>query len=63
VLEVQGKSPMEVRTFRKRGFPFAFWVVAPLPPDARPVAFTAFDAAGRQVARRTSFAGYATGCG
>jgi hypothetical protein len=61
-LEVQGRPPVEVPTFRKPGFPFAFWVVAPLPPDARPVAFTALDVGGRQLARGTGFAGYASGC-
>jgi hypothetical protein len=58
VLEVQGEAPVEVPTFHKKGFPFTFWVVAPLPPEARPVSFTSFDAAGRQVAKGTSFAGY-----
>jgi hypothetical protein len=62
VLEVAGRAPVEVPTFRKPGFPLAFWVVAPLPPDARPLAFTGLDAAGRTVARRTGFAGYAKGC-
>ena len=62
VLEVEGRSPIEVRTFRKPGFPFAFWVVAPLPADARPLAFTGFDAAGRQVAKGTGFAGHDHGC-
>jgi hypothetical protein len=33
-------------------------VVAPLPPEARPVSFTSFDAAGQRVAKGTSFAGY-----
>ena len=63
-LEVRGRAPVEVPTFRKEGFPFAFWVVAPLPPDARPVAFSAVDAGGRQIARVTSrsFAGYPGGC-
>jgi hypothetical protein len=62
VLEVQGRAPVEVRTFHKKGFPFAFWVVAPLPPDARPLAFTGFDAAGRQITRGTGFGGYPKGC-
>jgi hypothetical protein len=64
VLEVRGQQPVEVRTFHRKGFPFAFWGVAPLPPDARPVAFTAVDAGGRQLARVTSrsFAGYPGGC-
>ena len=62
VLEVEGQAPVEVPTFRRKGFPFTFWVVAPLPPDARPRSFTGFDAAGRQVARGTEFAGYADGC-
>jgi hypothetical protein len=53
---------VEVPTFRKKGFPFTFWVVAPLPPDARPVAFTSFDAAGQRIARGTEFAGYPGGC-
>ncbi|HEV3497517.1 MAG TPA: hypothetical protein VHA34_14315 [Actinomycetes bacterium] len=61
-LELRGRPPVEVPTFRKRGFPFAFWVVAPLPPAARPLAFTAFDAAGQEIARGTQFAGYADGC-
>ena len=50
------------QTFRKKGFPFAFWVVAPLPPEARPRSFTGFDAAGQQIAKGTDFAGYADGC-
>jgi hypothetical protein len=58
VLEVQGSSPVEVPTFRKKGYPFTFWVIAPLPPQARPVSFTSFDAAGQQVAKGTSFGGY-----
>jgi hypothetical protein len=61
-LEVKGQTPVEVPTFRKKGFPFTFWVVAPLPPDARPVAFTSFDAAGQRIARGTEFAGYPGGC-
>jgi hypothetical protein len=61
-LEVQGRPSTEVPTFKKKGFPFTFWVVAPLPPAARPLAFTGFDAAGRQIARGTEFAGYADGC-
>ncbi|HSO51190.1 MAG TPA: hypothetical protein VL330_00225, partial [Actinomycetes bacterium] len=60
--EVEGRSPVEVPAFRKQGFPFAFWVVAPLPPDARPVAFTSFDASGRRIARGTEFAGRPGGC-
>ena len=55
----QGRAPVEVATFRNPEFPFTFWVVAPLPPEARPVSFTSFDAAGRRVAKGTSFAGYA----
>jgi hypothetical protein len=54
VLEVEGAPPVEVPTFRRKGFPFSFWVVAPLPPDARPRSFTSFDAAGRQLAREPS---------
>ena len=61
-LEVQGQPPVEVPTFRKEGFPFAFWVVAPLPPDAKPVAFTGLDAAGKETGQGTDFAGYAGGC-
>jgi hypothetical protein len=57
-LELEGRPPVEVPTFRKKGFPFTFWVVAPLPPDARPLSFTSFDAAGQQLARGTEFAGY-----
>jgi hypothetical protein len=61
-LEVQGRPPVEVPTFRKEGFPFAFWVVAPLPPDAKPLAFTGLDAAGKEIGQGTDFAGYAGGC-
>jgi hypothetical protein len=61
-LEVQGRPPVEVPTFGKRGFPFAFWVVAPLPPDAKPLAFTGLDAAGKETGQGTSFAGSAGGC-
>jgi hypothetical protein len=57
-LELQGQPPVEVATFRNQEFPFTFWVVAPLPPDTRPLSFTSFDAAGRQIAKGTSFAGY-----
>jgi hypothetical protein len=62
VLEVQGQQPVEVATFHNRKFPFTFWVVAPLPPEARPQSFTSFDAAGQQIARGTDFAGYPDGC-
>ncbi len=41
---------------RRLGF---LWVIAPLPPEARPLSFTSFDAAGQQIARGTTFAGYA----
>jgi hypothetical protein len=58
VLELKGQPSVAVATFRDKRFPFTFWVVAPLPPDARPVSFTSFDAAGQQIARGTSFAGY-----
>jgi hypothetical protein len=58
VLELKGQPPVEVATFRDKRFPFTFWVVAPLPPEARPVSFTSFDAAGQRVAKGTSFAGY-----
>jgi hypothetical protein len=61
-LEVQGRPPVEVPTFHKEGFPFAFWVVAPLPPDAKPLAFTGLDAAGKEIGQGTDFAGYAGGC-
>jgi hypothetical protein len=61
-LEVQGQPPVEVPTFRRQGFPFAFWVVAPLPPDAKPLALTALDAGGREIGRGTEFAGYPNGC-
>lgn len=61
-LEVRGQSPVEVPTFRKAGFPFAFWVVAPLPPDAKPLAFTGLDAAGKEIGQGTGFAGYMGGC-
>jgi hypothetical protein len=61
-LQLQGRPPVEVPTFHKEGIPFAFWVVAPLAPDARPVAFTAFDASGKQLASGTQFAGYPSGC-
>jgi hypothetical protein len=58
VLELKGRVPVEVATFRNPEFPFTFWVVAPLPPDARPLSFTSFDAAGQQIAKDTSFSGY-----
>jgi hypothetical protein len=58
VLELESRPSVEVPTFGRKGFPFSFWVVAPLPPDARPRSFTSFDAAGRQLARGTEFAGY-----
>ena len=58
VLELEGRPSVEVATFRNSKFPFTFWVVAPLPPEARPVSFTSFDAAGRQIAKDTSFSGY-----
>ena len=58
VLELEGRPPVEVATFRNERFPFTFWVVAPLPPDARPLSFTSFDAAGQRIARDTSFSGY-----
>jgi hypothetical protein len=58
VLQLRGRPPVEVATFRNQKFPFSFWVVAPLPPDARPVSFTSFDAAGQQIAKDTSFSGY-----
>ena len=47
----EGMPSVEVPTFRKKGFLFTFWVVAPLPPDARPRSFTSFDAAGQRIAR------------
>jgi hypothetical protein len=62
VLEVEGQQPVEVATFHNKKFPFTFWVVAPLPPGARPRSFTSFDAAGQQIARGTDFAGYPDGC-
>ena len=62
VVEVAGRPPVEAPTFTRKGFPFAFWVVAPLPPEARPQSFTSFDAAGQQIARGTDFAGYPDGC-
>ena len=62
VVDLEGQPPVETQTFRKKGFPFAFWVVAPLPPEARPRSFTVFDAAGQQVGTGTDFAGYADGC-
>ena len=58
VLELKGRAPVEVTTFRNPQFPFTFWVVAPLPPDARPLSFTSVDAAGQQIAKDTSFSGY-----
>ena len=49
--------PVEVPTFRRKGFPFTFWVVAPSP--GRPAALlTSFDAAGQELARGTEFAGH-----
>jgi hypothetical protein len=58
VLELKGQPSVEVATFRDKRFPFTFWVVAPLPPDARPLSFTSFDATGQQIAKDTSFSGY-----
>jgi hypothetical protein len=58
VLELRGQPPVEVATFGRKKYPFSFWVVAPLPPTARPLSFTSFDAAGRRIARGTEFAGY-----
>ena len=40
VVDVEGQPSAETRTFRKKRFPFAFWVIAPLPPEARPRSFT-----------------------
>jgi hypothetical protein len=64
VVDVEGQPSVETQTFRKKGFPFAFWVIAPLPPEAKPRSFTGYDAAGQQVAKGTKaeFAGYADGC-
>jgi hypothetical protein len=62
VVDVEGQPSAQTQTFRKKGFPFAFWVVAPLPPEARPRSFTGYDAAGQEVAKGTEFAGYADGC-
>jgi hypothetical protein len=62
VVDVEGQPSAETRTFRKKGFPFAFWVIAPLPPEARPRSFTGYDAAGQEAAKGTEFAGYADGC-
>jgi hypothetical protein len=58
VLEVEGQPPVEAATFGKEKYPFTFWVVAPLPTTARPLSFTSFDAAGRQIASGTEFTGY-----
>jgi hypothetical protein len=62
VVELEGRPSVEVPTFRRKGFPFAFWVLAPIPLDVMPLAFTSFDAGGQQIARSTEFAGYPGGC-
>jgi hypothetical protein len=62
VVEVEGQPAVEVPVFRHRRFPFTFWVLAPLPPEARALSFTSFDAGGRQLARTTDFAGWPGGC-
>ena len=62
VVELQGRPPVEVPVFRHRRFPFTFWVLAPIPPEARALSFTSFDAGGRQLARTTDFAGWPGGC-
>jgi hypothetical protein len=62
VVELEGHPSVEVPTFRRKGFPFTFWVLAPVPLNILPLAFTSFDAAGRQIARSTEFAGYPRGC-
>jgi hypothetical protein len=62
VVELEGRPAVEVPTFRHKRFPFTFWVLAPIPPDVRPLAFTSFDAGGKRLARSTDFAGYPGGC-
>jgi hypothetical protein len=62
VVELEGRPAVEVPTFRHKRFPFTFWVLAPLPPDARALAFTSFDAGGRRLDRSTRFAGWPGGC-
>jgi hypothetical protein len=62
VVELQGRPAVAVPTFRHKRFPFTFWVLAPIPPDVRPLAFTSFDAGGKRIARSTEFAGYPGGC-
>jgi hypothetical protein len=57
VLELKGRPAVEVVTFHSKRYPFTFWVAAPLPPEARPLSFTSFDAAGQPIAKGTSFAG------
>jgi hypothetical protein len=62
VVELEGRPAVEVPTFRHRRFPFTFWVLAPIPADARALSFTSFDADGQKLARSTSFAGWPGGC-
>jgi hypothetical protein len=62
VVELEGRPSVEVPVFRHKGFPFTFWVLAPVPVDVLPVAFTSFGADGRQLARSTEFGGYPGGC-
>jgi hypothetical protein len=62
VVDLRGRPSVEVPVFRHKRFPFTFWVLAPLPVDALPVAFTSFGADGRQLARSTDFSGYPGGC-
>jgi hypothetical protein len=56
-VELAGQAPREVATFTHPGFPFALWVLAPLPLNTKVVAVSAFDAAGHQVTRVTQLTG------
>jgi hypothetical protein len=62
LVELEGRPFVEVPIFRHKGFPFTFWVLAPVPVDVLPVAFSSFGADGRRLARSTEFAGYPGGC-
>jgi hypothetical protein len=62
VVELEGRPSVEAPILRHKGFPFTFWVLAPVPVDVLPKAFASFGADGRQLARSTDFAGYPGGC-
>ena len=60
MLEVEGKPPVEVATFRKKRYPSPSGWWLPLHRPLGRCSFTSFDAAGQRIAKRTAFAGYRT---